>query len=288
MQRVRIFFMLAGIAATALPGQAVAFLCSTPQITEHDQITVLKLDTSSPPAKLTLELEPATAKPGRVITLREFQLASGGDAWRRSESLPGPDGKIRIGVAFLDGDEFQKKAVIQFASEWMSAGGAETVEFVFGNSERNHIRVTFAADLNDNWSAIGRQAEKIDKSRPTMRLGDVRRGTPDDRVRQVIRHEFGHALGLRHEHQHPQGGISWDKRAVVADLTARGWTEREVETNFFKVFETSFMCLGSPGFDPKSIMMYPIQAHWLQRGSPVGENYELVSADRACVRSLYP
>lgn len=37
--------------------------------------------------------------------------------------------------------------------------------------------------------------------------------------RPLVPHEFGHAVGLIHEHQNPEGGVPWSRDAVVADLS---------------------------------------------------------------------
>ena len=34
-------------------------------------------------------------------------------------------------------------------------------------------------------------------------------------------HEFGHAIGLGHEHQNPAGGIEWNEEVVLRDLVTR-------------------------------------------------------------------
>jgi hypothetical protein len=261
------------------------FICMTPQITDHDRVTNVQM-TKFLNRDGTVVLD--RGGPVEAVTLEDFQLAFGGDAWQLSDSLPGGDGKIRIGVAFLDGNSFQKQAVIKYASEWLVPAGAGKVAFVFENNQRNHIRVTFNAPINFNQSMIGRQATLItDPAAPTMHLGDVREDMPLERVRSVIRHEFGHALGLRHEHQHPAGGIQWNKPVVLAELKRYGWDAQKVQRNIFDVFATSYMCQGAPNFDPRSIMMYPISAGWTLDGYTVGQNTQIIPGDLQCVHSLY-
>ena len=58
-----------------------------------------------------------------------------------------------------------------------------------------------------SWSYIGTDALHIPKESKTMNLGFIDRST--------VMHEFGHALGLIHEHQSPfKGGFGWNKEEV--------------------------------------------------------------------------
>ena len=54
-----------------------------------------------------------------------------------------------------------------------------------------------------------------------------------------MRHEFGHALGMIHEHQNPaaQGEIPWDKPKVYAYYAQQGWSKDDVDTNIFEVYD---------------------------------------------------
>ncbi len=266
---------------------AESFLCLTPQITEYDETKTVELSKFlNTGGKLVIDK--GNADPLKPLTLRDFQLAFGDDSWKQSDSLPGGNGKIRIGVSFLDGTPFQIEAVKKYASEWLVSTGAEKIQFAFGDSSKKHIRITFDVAPNFNQSLIGRQATLVaDPSSPTMHLGDVREDVPADRMKSVIRHEFGHALGMRHEHQHPDGGIKWDKSAIIAELASYGWSATKVQRNIFDVFARSYACRGAPSFDPKSIMMYPIKASWTLDGYEVASNIEIVPADLQCVHSLY-
>ena len=52
----------------------------------------------------------------------------------------------------------------------------------------------------------------------------------------MILHEFGHALGLIHEHQNPIQAIDWNKPAVIADLSGppNNWDRDTIEHNMFE------------------------------------------------------
>lgn len=280
------FIILA--AMSGMPAMAAdVVLCLTPQVTEFDELKQIKIEKFRNDGG-TIVIDKGDASPLPPITFREFQLAFGDDAWQAKDSLPGLPGKIRVGVAFLNGTTFQKDSVKKYASEWLVASGAGNVDFVFDDVSRKHIRISFEVAPNFNQSLIGRQATmRTDPSAATMQLGDVREDVAVSRMQGVIRHEFGHALGMRHEHQHPDAGIKWNKPNVLADLSAYGWSNQKVQANIFDVLTRSYACRGAPNYDAKSIMIYPISADWTLDGYSVAANTEIVAADLNCLHALY-
>jgi len=106
-------------------------------------------------------------------------------------------------VRFLGGTAAQKKIVQEQAAWWAAHAN---LRFVFDDAAEAEIRIAF--DDNDGaWSYIGTDARSIPANEPTMNLGFLDGGT--------AAHEFGHAIGLAHEHQNPAGGIQWNEQAVI-------------------------------------------------------------------------
>jgi hypothetical protein len=102
-------------------------------------------------------------------------------------------------VRFLGGTAAQQATAREQALWWTQFAN---LKFEFGNAPDSEIRVTF--DQNDGaWSYVGTDNRGIPTDQPTMNLGFLDGGTAG--------HEFGHAIGLAHEHQNPAGGIEWNE-----------------------------------------------------------------------------
>jgi hypothetical protein len=72
----------------------------------------------------------------------------------------------------------------------------------------------------------------------------------------VIIHEFGHALGMVHEHQNPEGGIEWNEQAVLNYFSGAPnyWDEDQIRYNVMDKYDSNL--LNASQYDPKSIMLY--------------------------------
>jgi hypothetical protein len=190
-----------------------------------------------------------------------------------------------ITVCFLDGDSGLQERVRAAAKKWVGDDMAN-LRFSFQKKTDALIRISF--NLRGSWSTIGTTCRNVDKSRPTMNFGWLTPASSDKEMRRVVLHEFGHALGLIHEHQSPAGGIDWNREQVKADLSGPShyWTAKQIQTNMFNVSkksETNFT-----KFDKDSIMLYPIPARWTNDGFSSVLNTKLSPSDIRFIRKQYP
>jgi serralysin len=212
---------------------------------------------------------------------------SQGDSQTRAAALrkklwqPGRTLRLR----FLDGDPTVQKKVVTFAQEWMQYAH---ITFAFGNDLNAELRISFLQA--GSWSLTGNDAldPRVPKQQPTMNFGWLTRATPNDEVRRVVLHEFGHALGLIHEHQNPAMTIPWNKEAVYAYYQGAPnyWTKEQVDVNIFQVYEQSLTKFSR--FDSKSIMLYPIPAALTTGGYQVAWNSDLSPTDKQFIAQCYP
>ena len=192
-------------------------------------------------------------------------------------------------VGFFDGSPDLRKRVAVIANEWISKTRADLAFHFWTHAGEDpqaaDIRIGFNPALG-SWSWVGNQARKIAHDRPTMNLGWISAETEEAVARKLVLHEFGHALGLIHEHLHPLAQIPWRKDEVIRDLKkTQDWDEATIAANMFDAPDPSEVFATDP--DPSSIMIYPIPAHWTEDGRTVSWNSDLSAKDILLIRNAY-
>ena len=191
-----------------------------------------------------------------------------------------------VRVMFMDGDPDLKDRVRAVAERWTGPDMAN-LAFQFVEQGDAEIRVAFQ-EGDGSWSYLGTQCRDIPTDESTMNYGWLTPDSTDDEVQNVVLHEFGHALGLIHEHQNPQGGIDWNEPAVIADLGGppNNWDEQTVRHNVLDHYRLEDVT--ATEVDPESIMMYPIPASWTNDGFSADINSDLSEKDKQLIREVYP
>jgi hypothetical protein len=201
-------------------------------------------------------LPPAEEAPQRVpdsIPPRFFQkmfqshklVGSPGLAWKKQRIIT---------VAFQGGTDGLYQLIEETAKEWTGLGGQ--LSFSFKDDAGQYRRwapddkfpaanLRIAFDDTGYWSLLGVLAKNVDPGEPTMNFG----GFPDE-LRKYFRgenaaewrtsyahttilHEFGHAIGLSHEHFNPECQKDLKIGAVIAYLMGppNSWTEEQARFN---------------------------------------------------------
>jgi hypothetical protein len=191
-----------------------------------------------------------------------------------------------IRVRFLEGHPQLQERVTKVAREWIGPKMAN-LRFKFIDNGPADIRIAFKQG-NGSWSYLGTMCQRIPAAQPTMNFGWLTPNSGDDVLRPVVLHEFGHALGLIHEHQNPDRAISWNRPAVRNDLSGppNNWDDATIENNMFKRYDPASVT--TTAVDAGSIMMYPIPQAWTMDGFSAGFNRELSETDKKFIRNAYP
>ncbi len=213
--------------------------------------------------------------------LKQAQRQREGSPGRpRALSLIGkqwPNGST-IRIRFLKGGSKKRDMVREVAPLWTEHAN---LEFVFTDDPTAEIRVTF--DSGDGaWSYVGTDNLDIPVHAATLNLGWQDEG--------VILHEFGHMIGLSHEHSNPEGGLQWNEQKVFSELGGppNFWDEATVRRNVLLKYSADQV--HGTEFDEDSIMLYAFPASWTTNGVSTHENEKLSSLDQDFVASanMYP
>jgi hypothetical protein len=190
-----------------------------------------------------------------------------------------------IRARFLEGDESLQQRVREVAERWTAPDMADlTIQWV--DSAPSEIRIAFAQG-DGSWSYLGTQCQGIPEPEPTMNYGWLTPDSDDDELQRVVLHEFGHALGLIHEHQNPEGGIDWNEPAVIADLSGppNNWSDAQIRGNVLDHYRPDDV--SATPVDADSIMMYPIPASWTNDGFSADLNADLSAQDVEFIQEVY-
>ncbi len=199
-----------------------------------------------------------------------------------------------------------RNEVSTLAKTWSQYGN---IDFQFGVPwNKGEIRIRFW-DTNGGNSYVGRQALNI-ANKETMNLGLNHRTTPDTFRRTVI-HEFGHAIGFRHEHQSPKVRYTWNVEQIVQGMLSRNssqdgkWDRQMVIDYVITPLDSNInkTALFVTDFDPHSIMIYSIPSSWVSaadKANPsscpstddpywcVKQTTDLSELDKRTVAKMYP
>lgn len=182
-------------------------------------------------------------------------------------------------VGFFNETPVEHQAAIEkVARQWLCWAN---LKFDFVDSPFADIRIYTGGE--DNYSQVGTDALLASPMDATMALGIK----PDDPLfGRTVLHEFGHVLGLLHEHQHPKADIPWDVPKLYAYFAAKGIDQQTVDINLLDKIDKA-LAKGTP-YDRTSIMHYSVLQEQTVGDWEVGINHTLSRRDRKFVRRIYP
>lgn len=181
-------------------------------------------------------------------------------------------------ISFIGGTPKQRDMVKDTAPEWTKHAN---LNFEFINRRNANIRISFD-ETDGAWSYVGNYNSNIPIHAATMNLGWQDEG--------VILHEFGHMIGLAHEHSSPLGGFQWNEEVVIRDLAGAPnyWDEATVRHNVLNKYSVDQ--INGTEFDENSIMLYAFPNEWTIDDFETHENNTLSALDKSFVKSkeMYP
>lgn len=212
-----------------------------------------------------------------------------------------PNGST-IKVCFYGGGDELRKKIVAAAQPWFDEGNIRMdagtpVPRTCVDHDASNIRIGF--DEPGYWSYIGTDGvatDLVSKNLSSLNLHGYDTAPPNElEFSGIVLHEFGHALGLHHEHQSPSNEcadtIDWDHKVYPFFENVYGWDKAKVDQNLRPLLANrSAYDWGS--FDPESVMIYASDPQFLKDGTPsqciFHANYALSSNDRNGIKRAYP
>lgn len=176
----------------------------------------------------------------------------------------------------------ERRFVMDCANEWSKYCN---IRFEY-NSDWKGSDIRIGINPNGgSWSYIGTDASFINTSLPTMNLGwlheDIKSGD-----KGTVLHEFGHALGLMHEHIL----LNFDEEKVYKYFEGppNFWDRAMVKNNIFPDLDMSKLDVQSIDADRDSVMIYPFPAALTKDGKGTSHNSTLSERDKLFINTIYP
>ncbi len=208
-------------------------------------------------------------------------IATTNKLWKKEQKLI---------VTFLDGDSQLKKMVERYSKEWTRYAN---VDFIFYDSvslvpKSSVVNILITFKSYRNTSDVGTDSLLINKgtNEASMHLADLK--GPKAINRFIILHEFGHALGLEHEHQHIKRNFTFDKEKTKEYYKKTyGFSEKETEMFILSTTEQGKNTYFST-YDPNSIMHYIFHSSITDQKLDFRQNVTLSLLDKIEIMKLYP
>jgi hypothetical protein len=228
-------------------------------------------------------------------------VGSPGLAWKKQRVIT---------VAFNGGSDELYRLIEQTADEWTGLGGQLSFSFKDDAGQYRHWRpddqspaanIRIAFDNTGYWSLLGVLAKNVDAGDPTMNF----EGFPNDLLKYFYRqnavewrtsyahstvlHEFGHAIGLSHEHFNPQCQKDLKMDTIIKYLMGppNNWSQEQARFNTDAQYYATILAqqagppesklITSPSTDQSSVMLYLFPVSYYKSGDrsvckPIGDH----------------
>lgn len=195
-----------------------------------------------------------------------------------------------IPVYFLNGSAEARGIVEHYAREWERFGNFRFQFHQERKTKKEEVAIVIEFAKQEGmvlgWSSVGSGTTGTDV--PSMSLApygpDEWHNTPQA-LGDTVMHEFGHALGIKHEQDNPRGAPHWKREKAYEYFAGQGWSRAQIDALLGQQLPQGWR---NTDFDPQSIMAYEISGENFVNGQPIGNVGILTAGDRAAIRVMYP